>query len=44
MGVVVRRYNYRCGCKEVYKFPHTTYPYSSCIYTGISVLFTGNNL
>ena len=21
----------RCGCKEVYRFPHTTYPYSSCI-------------
>ena len=20
-----------CGCKEVYKFPHITYPYSSCI-------------
>ena len=20
-----------CGCKEVYAFPHTTYPYSSCI-------------
>ena len=19
------------GCKEVYRFPHTTYPYSSCI-------------
>ena len=19
-----------CGCKEVYIFPHTTYPYSSC--------------
>ena len=24
VGVVVRRYNYR--------FPHTTYPYSSCIF------------
>ena len=23
---------YGCGCKEVYRFPHTTYPYSSCIY------------
>ena len=22
---------YGCGCKEVYIFPHTTYPYSSCI-------------
>ena len=20
-----------CGCKEVYIFSHTTYPYSSCI-------------
>ena len=20
-----------CGCKEVYRFSHTTYPYSSCI-------------
>ena len=20
-----------CGCKEVYTFPHFTYPYSSCI-------------
>ena len=20
-----------CGCKEVYRFPRTTYPYSSCI-------------
>ena len=20
-----------CGCKEVYRFPHTTYPYYSCI-------------
>ena len=22
---------YGCGCKEVSRFPHTTYPYSSCI-------------
>ena len=22
---------YGCGCTEVYRFPHTTYPYSSCI-------------
>ena len=22
---------YGCGCKEVYRFLHTTYPYSSCI-------------
>ena len=21
----------RCGCKEVCRFPHITYPYSSCI-------------
>ena len=21
-----------CGLKEIYRFPHTTYPYSSCIY------------
>ena len=20
-----------CGCKEVYRFTHTTYPYSSCV-------------
>ena len=20
-----------CGCKEVYRFPHIAYPYSSCI-------------
>ena len=26
MGVAIG-----CGCKEVYRFPHTTYPYSSCI-------------
>ena len=40
MGVVSRRWVwlvgvggiYGCGCKEVYRFPHTTYPYSSCIY------------
>ena len=22
---------YECGCKEVYRLPHITYPYSSCI-------------
>ena len=22
-----------CGCKEVNRFPHITYPYSSCIYS-----------
>ena len=40
MGVVSRRWVWvesmgvatGCGCKEVYRFPHTTYPpYSSCI-------------
>ena len=41
VGVVSRRWVwlvgvggiYGCGCKEVYRFPHTTYPYSSCICT-----------
>ena len=28
MGVVTG-----CGCKEVHRFPHSTYPYSSCIYS-----------
>ena len=40
MGVVSRRWMWvesmgvvsRCGCKEVYRFPHITYSYSSCIY------------
>ena len=39
VGVVSRRWVwlvgvggiYGCGCKEVYRFPHTTYPYYSCI-------------
>ena len=37
VGVVVRRWvesmgvSSGCGCKEVYRFPHITYPYSSCI-------------
>ena len=39
MGVVSRRWMWvefvgvviECGCKEVYRFPHITYPYSSCI-------------
>ena len=39
VGVVSRRWMWVesmgvasvCGCKEVYKFPHITYPYSSCI-------------
>ena len=24
---------YGCGFKEIYRFPHTTYPYYSCICT-----------
>ena len=39
VGVVSRRWVwlvgvggiYGCGFKEIYRFPHTTYPYSSCI-------------
>ena len=39
MGVVSRRWMWvesmgvasGCGCKEVYRFPHITYPYYSCI-------------
>ena len=39
MGVVSRRWMWvesmgvasGCGCKEVYRFPYITYPYSSCI-------------
>ena len=27
-----------CGCKEVYRFPHTTYPYSSCICSFFAAL------
>ena len=30
------------GCKEVYRFPHITYPYSSCIcffYSSIPTFF-----
>ena len=30
-----------CGCKEVYRFPHITYPYSSCIYSFLLALRTG---
>ena len=54
VGVVVRRWVWLvgvvesmgvatgCGCKEVYRFPHTTYPYSSCIcsfFAAASLLF-----
>ena len=28
-----------CGCKEVYRFPHITYPYSSCICSFLFVHF-----
>ena len=28
-----------CGCKEVYIFPHITYPYSSCICSFLQLLF-----
>ena len=39
MGVVSRRWVWvesmgvasGCGCTQVYRFPHITYPYSSCI-------------
>ena len=39
MGVVSRRWMWvesmgvdsGCGCKEEYRFPHITYPYSTCI-------------
>ena len=39
VGVVSRRWVESmgvatgCGFKEIYRFPHTTYPYSSCICT-----------
>ena len=50
MGVVSRRWMWvesmgvasGCGCKEVYRFPHITYPYSSCIcsfFAAASLLF-----
>ena len=26
-----------CGCKEVYRFPHITYPYSSCTISFFAV-------
>ena len=29
-----------CGFKEIYRFPHTTYPYSSCICTFCSSIPT----
>ena len=31
-----------CGCKEVYRFPHTTYPYSSLFYSSITTFFLCN--
>ena len=33
---------YGCGCKDVYRFPHITYPYSSCIcsfFAAASLIF-----
>ena len=47
LGVVSRRRVWLVGgiygCKEVYRFTHSTYPYSSCIYlfffTAASLLF-----
>ena len=33
-----------CGCKEVYRFPHTTYPYSSCICSFCSSIPTSASL
>ena len=35
---------YGCGCKEVYRFPHTTYPYSSCATPLVSALFAAASL
>ena len=29
-----------CGCKEVYRFPHIIYPYSSCICSFFSSMPT----
>ena len=29
-----------CGFKEIYRFPHSTYPYSSCICTFCSSIPT----
>ena len=29
-----------CGCREVYRFPHTTYSYSSCICSFLSSIPT----
>ena len=28
-----------CGCKEVYRFPHTTYPLYLFFFTAASLLF-----
>ena len=50
LGVVSRRWVWvesmgvasECGCKELYRFPHITYPYSSCIcsfFAAASLLF-----
>ena len=37
-GICVWLYS-GCGCKEVYRFPHITYPYSSCIYVPFKNIF-----
>ena len=47
MGVVSRRWVWVesmgvtsvCGCKEVYRFPHITYPYSPCICSFLQQYF-----
>ena len=31
---------YGCGCKEVYRFPHITYPYSSCMYFFVAASYS----
>ena len=35
MGVVGRCVSSGCGCKELYRFPHITYPYSALFCSGI---------
>ena len=47
MGVVIRRWVWLecidvvggCCCKEVYRFPHITYPYFICIIRTCIALF-----
>ena len=33
-----------CGCKEVYRFPHSTYPYCSCICSFLQQPSRGRDL